>query len=106
MIIRLISASEKGRITAAKAIDGELVSKKKDGSDELRDVFTHTVASHYIPNLLVKAGVYDTDGNEITPAVFVGPALLLKFVGAKKGKTFTLPPNAVSATGLIKWFGD
>jgi hypothetical protein len=55
--------------------------QRDENGDELVPVqywsaYSHEVGVHYIDRLLLQAGTYDDDGNEITPPVYGGQSLM------------------------------
>jgi len=62
----------------------EMIPKRENGDEFLGSNYNHDVAINYIPNLMTVRGVYGVDGNGdpviITPPVFDGPHLMIRFV--------------------------
>ena len=96
-------------------LDTEMLRRDDDGNLELAG-FNHHVAMLYVPDLITAFATYDADGNELTPATFAGPHLMIRFVSkATQQKARTkiieageLPPGLerVAAPTTMKWAGD
>ncbi len=57
-----------------------LLRKDPQGNDELGNAFNHDIALLYHETLVVEFATHDQDGNEITPAVFDGPFLMIRLM--------------------------
>ena len=94
-------------IARLKAIDPKLVRQDEDGNDVLGSVYSHTVAMHYDPDLVLTQAVVDEDGNVTTPAIMGGPHVMLDFIGAKAGKSVEASEGVeiVNCGHLMRWAG-
>lgn len=93
-------------------IDKEMLRDKGQGQPNIESVYNHDVAVNFIPNLITKFATHDEEGNELTPAEFDGPHMMVRFVSrrmndiaAQKIVGHALPAGlgVVPNPGTIEW---
>ena len=97
-------------------LDRAMLARDEDGNEFIGSVYNHDVAVNFVPNLVTKFATYDNEGNELTPAEFDGPHLMVRFLSEDVKKiarekivdVSELPEKmgkaAVPVT--LKWAGD
>ena len=85
----------------------ELLAKDEEGNDFIVTA-SHDVAVKYFPDLMVTPGVYNDEGEEITPPVTAGPHLMIRLLSdmamAKMGAFYDLPVfEVVTNPGTVGW---
>jgi len=61
----------------------QCIARDEEGNElvpvQYQSAYDHVTGIHYIDQLVLEPGVYDQDGNEITPPLLGGKALMVEF---------------------------
>ena len=64
-------------------LDRVMLQPQKQGPPKIGSVYNHDVALNFVPDRPVKFATHDNLGIELTPAVFDGPHLMVRFVSER-----------------------